>query len=146
MQVNSPHVRNAIRRVFKWAGRETLNELAWPQSSPKPEPGGRLGSWRWSGDQGKPGFFTALPNLLQTQHTRCKMLWKDWGLNLKKEQARIVGQWYPSLCQIQLKIATKYKENRKCSFQNPADPHRRSTSLFDGGGLPSACTSCKTLP
>jgi len=33
-------------RVFKWAGRGTIpnNELAWPQSSPKPEPGGWLGS------------------------------------------------------------------------------------------------------
>jgi len=45
-----------------WAGRGTIpvNELTWPQSSPKPEPGGWLGSWRWSGDQGKPGFVTLL--------------------------------------------------------------------------------------
>jgi len=60
--VNTVHFtcKERYKKGLLWAGRGTtpVSELAWPQSSPKPEPGGWLGSWRWSGDQGKPGLVT----------------------------------------------------------------------------------------
>jgi len=65
--------KERYKEGLSWADRGTIpvNELAWPQSSPKPEPGGCLGSWRWSDDQGKPCFVTVF-------HTHRRASSSEW--------------------------------------------------------------------
>jgi len=55
------NVRNAIRRVFYGLAGDRSRLMNSPDLSPKHEPCGWLGSWRWSGGQGKPGSVTRKP-------------------------------------------------------------------------------------